>query len=133
MRRIQIAVQFGGKSVPVSYEKLWNILDEKHMNRTELKDASGISFNVLARLGKAETVSMESVEKICCALNCNIGDMMDIVQERRPFTTIELFAGAGGLALGIEKAGFETIGLIELDKDAANTLKKKQTELAGNT
>lgn len=38
-------------------------------------------------------------------------------------TTIELFAGAGGLALGIEKAGFETIALIEIDNDAANTLK----------
>jgi DNA (cytosine-5)-methyltransferase 1 len=41
---------------------------------------------------------------------------------RRSFSAIELFAGAGGLALGIEKAGFETLALIEYDKDAANTL-----------
>ncbi len=39
------------------------------------------------------------------------------------FTTIELFAGAGGLALGVERAGFSTLGLIEFDKAAANTLK----------
>ncbi|MDD3252670.1 MAG: DNA cytosine methyltransferase [Lachnospiraceae bacterium] len=42
------------------------------------------------------------------------------------FSTIELFAGAGGLALGVEKAGFNTLGLIEFDKDAADTLKKNR-------
>ena len=41
----------------------------------------------------------------------------------KTFTSIELFAGAGGLALGLEKAGFATLGLIEFDKDASDTLK----------
>ena len=44
------------------------------------------------------------------------------------YTTIELFAGAGGLALGIEKAGFKTLGCIEFDKNAADTLKKNRPE-----
>ena len=42
------------------------------------------------------------------------------------YTSIELFAGAGGLVLGVEKAGFNTLGLIEFDKDAADTLKKNR-------
>jgi DNA (cytosine-5)-methyltransferase 1 len=44
------------------------------------------------------------------------------------FTAIELFAGAGGLALGIERAGFNTLGLIEFDKDASDTLKTNRPE-----
>jgi len=58
----------------VCYDKLWKMLIDKRMNRTELKDMAGISFNVLAKMGKGETVSLESLHKICKTLNCNIGD-----------------------------------------------------------
>ena len=51
------------------------------MNRTDLKDASGISFNVLAKMGKNEFVSMDSLMKICATLNCNVGDIVDFLPE----------------------------------------------------
>jgi len=65
----------------VSYDKLWKLLIDKKMNRTELKEAAGISFNVLAKLGKGETVSMESMKKICSALSCNIADVMEFEKD----------------------------------------------------
>ncbi len=65
----------------VNYDKLWKLLIDKKMNRTELKDTAGISFNVLAKLGRNEFVSMESLFKICSTLNCNIGDIVDFLPE----------------------------------------------------
>ena len=88
----------------ICYDKLWKLLIDKKMNRTELKEKSGISFNVLARLGKNEPVSFETIEKICFTLNCKIEDVVEIQNdtpvriEKNKLTTIELFAGAGGLA-----------------------------------
>ena len=63
----------------VSYDKLWKLLIDKKMNRTAMKEASGISFNVLAKMGKGEAVSMESILKVCKALNCDIADVMEVV------------------------------------------------------
>ena len=67
----------------VSYDKLWKLLIDKNMNRTELKASAGVSFNVLAKLGKRETVSMESMIKICNALDCDISDVMEIQKSER--------------------------------------------------
>ncbi len=114
--------------MPVSYNKLWKILIDKDMSKTDLKELSGISFNVLARMGKNESISIESLEKICKVLESDIGDIITISEKKQPPKTMELFAGAGGLALGIEKAGFETVGLIEFDKWAAATLQHNRPQ-----
>ena len=66
----------------VCYDKLWKILIDKKINRTELKNMSGISFNVIAKMGKGEKVSLDSLHKICKTLNCNIGDIMEFNDEK---------------------------------------------------
>lgn len=68
-------------NMPVSYDRLWKMLIDRKMNRTDLKDAAGISFNVVAKMGRNEFVSMESLYKICATLNCNVGDIMDFLPE----------------------------------------------------
>ena len=64
----------------VSYIKLWKLLLDKGMKRVELKETAGISSSTLAKLGKNEFVSMESMAKICLALHCDIGDVMAILE-----------------------------------------------------
>ncbi len=61
----------------ISYDKLWKILIDKKMNKTDLKNRAGITYNIIARLGKGESVSMESMYKICKYLQSNIGDIME--------------------------------------------------------
>lgn len=60
----------------VDYTKLWNRVAEKGIkNKTELISMAGISTNILAKLSKGEYISMESMQKICKALNCDVGDL----------------------------------------------------------
>lgn len=61
----------------ISYDKLWKLLIDKNMSKTELKEQAGITYNILARLGKRQSVSLESLYKICKCLHCNIGDIME--------------------------------------------------------
>lgn len=65
----------------ICYDKLWKMLIDKRMNRTDLKEMAGISFNVLAKMGKGEAVSLESLHKICKTLNCTIGDVMEFTDD----------------------------------------------------
>jgi len=60
------------------YNNLWKLLIDKEMKRTDLILFAGISTNTLARMGRNESVSIESLEKICTALDCDIGDIVEI-------------------------------------------------------
>ena len=65
----------------VSYNKLWKILIDKGWKRKDLEARARVSHNVMTRLGKGQYVTMESMEKICAVLDCNIGDIMEFVKE----------------------------------------------------
>lgn len=64
----------------VSYIKLWKLLLDKRLKRVDLKNLAGISSSTLAKLGRDEYLSMETMEKICKALNVNIGDIMEFTE-----------------------------------------------------
>lgn len=58
------------------YRKLWKLLIDKNIKKkTDLIPLAGITTNVLAKLNKGEFISMDSLQKICKALNCNVGDI----------------------------------------------------------
>ena len=61
----------------VSYNRLWKQLIDKNMNRIEMQNLTGISANILARMGKNQYVSMETIEKICKKLDCTLDEIME--------------------------------------------------------
>lgn len=65
----------------ISYNKLWKLLIDRGINKTQLCEKAGISTNAMAKLGKNETVQVEIMAKICKALDCNIEEIMEVVKE----------------------------------------------------
>ena len=62
----------------VSYDKLWILLINRHMSRTELRIKAGLSTSALAQLGKNDYVFLKIIEKICNALDCDISDVVEL-------------------------------------------------------
>ena len=67
----------------IDYSKLWKMLIDKSMSKTDLMEITGISSRVLAKLSKNETVTTETIARICSALNCDVGDIMECISEER--------------------------------------------------
>ena len=65
----------------ISYIKLWKLLLDKNMKKTDLIPAADISTTTLARLSKNQAVRMDVMARICKALNCDIGDIMEILPD----------------------------------------------------
>ena len=65
-----------------SYNKLWKLMIDKKINKTQLCKAAGITTNAMAKLGRDESVPLETLEKICETLNCNIEDVVEVTSEQ---------------------------------------------------
>jgi len=65
----------------VSYKKLWKLLIDKDMNKTDLRNATGISSFTIAKMTRGDDVSMAVLRRICEVMDCNIGDLVDVVKQ----------------------------------------------------
>ena len=61
-----------------NYNRLWKLLIDKGMTKTQMRQEAGISTNILAKMGKSEPVAMDSLAKIAAALNCGLDDIVEI-------------------------------------------------------
>lgn len=65
----------------VNYNKLWKMLIDKGMTKTDLRLKADMSTATLAKMSKNEVISMEVMLRICKVLDCNVGDVMDAENE----------------------------------------------------
>lgn len=64
-----------------SYDKLWKLLIDKKMVKRDLMKATGVTSSTIAKMGKEQPVSLEVLGRICKALDCDIGDIVNVVFE----------------------------------------------------
>ena len=67
----------------ISYNKLWKLLIDKKMTKTQLRKQADIATSTLAKLSKDEQVSMDVLLKICSTLDCDISDILEIKKETK--------------------------------------------------
>lgn len=66
----------------ISYKRLWKLLIDRDMKKKELIEKAGISNYTLNKLNRGETVTTETLGKICVALNCSFDDIMEITGDK---------------------------------------------------
>lgn len=65
----------------ISYNRLWKLLIDKNMSKTELRLATGMTSNALAKLGKNESVQLHTLMKICEVLDCRLEDIVEVKKQ----------------------------------------------------
>ena len=67
----------------LNYNKLWKMMIDKNISKTELTHMAGISTNAMAKLGRNEDVRVNVLEKLCTSLECKLDDIVDIVSDEK--------------------------------------------------
>ncbi len=65
----------------VSYKKLWKMLVDKEISKTELTHLAGITTNAMAKLGRNEDVRVKTLEKLCTSLDCTLDDIVEFIPD----------------------------------------------------
>ncbi len=108
-----------------NYRRLWKLLIDRDMKKSDLRVRAGLSSSTVAKLSQNRTVQSDVLDRICQVLNCNIEDVMEIEQDNHDATDVQeksktrsdieysivsLFSGCGGLDLGF-RGGFTSLGV----------------------
>ncbi len=117
-----------------NYNKLLKLLIDKKMTKTELRERAKISSSTIAKIAKEEMLSPDVLMKICDVLNCDIGDILELVRDENEqyevvnspdkLKVVSLFSGAGGMDLGFINSGFEIIWANDFFREAVNSYRK---------
>lgn len=67
----------------VSYKKLWKLLIDRDLKKKDLAEMAGISDYTITKMGKGENVTVETLGKICFALDCKLDDIMEFIKKQR--------------------------------------------------
>ena len=65
----------------LSYDKLWHRLIDLKLKKKDLLEKTDLSANVLAKMGRGESVTLDTLARICVAINCDIGDVVNVVRK----------------------------------------------------
>ena len=69
----------------VSYMKLWHLLLDKHMTKSALEKAAGVSHYTMTQMGKDKDVSTEALRNICNALDCKLEDIIEFIPDKENY------------------------------------------------
>lgn len=66
----------------VTYKKLWHILLDRDMKKKDLQEKAGLTKHIMRKLGNDETVTTDTIAKICVALGCTMDDIVEIISDK---------------------------------------------------